>query len=559
MGEPHRHAYAAPAQGAIEERCPRSIVRALRRAARRSDSGLCADGTLHTWADIDRLSSRLAAAMLGAGIGCGDRVAIALPAGHDFVIGCFAALKCRAIAVPIDPDRRAETVGQRLADAGPAVLLCRRELYEQATTRELPSLRAIYCAAASYETLECHGPSRSAVTCLGEVMSGRTETNLRQVTATAERARTEDLAIMTYTSGSTGNPKGVLHDHRSRLIGADFTRRHLGITARDRILIPLPLHHGLALHHLLVGVLAGATVVLVSGIFEVAKRIGDLEPTVMVLVPAAAHLLIDHFPRVLADAVDLRWIEIGAGPLDEVRRHQLAELAPAATLALSYGLTEARVGFLGPAKDGSFRKIAATDPELQIRVLDAAGRPVRAGGTGEIVLFGSGVMRGYWRRSEVENRSLSSHGLRTGDLAAVEPDGGAVLLGRRDEMLKVGGNKVHPTEIEEVLGQHPGVVEVAITADAPSGPSSLEFELHAHVVPARSPHRGRANVLADELQSHCRRFLEPFAVPQRFSFVESLPRSATGKVLRGDLSSRPSPSSVDPKRRYPTEDVSWSQ
>ena len=208
---------------------------------------------------------------------------------------------------------------------------------------------------------------------------------------------------------------------------------------------------------------------------------------------------------------------------------RLTGMLPTTPVHFAYGLTEARVGYLAPGKDGSLNRIAHVATGLEAEVVGENGRAVPLGESGEILLRGKGLMRGYWGGSDEESSTLRERGFYTGDLGRRSENGELLLLGRLDEMLKVGGRKVNPVEVEMVINKHPKIVESAVVG-LPDPQGVFEHELHAFVVAPRD-----AKLSQSELLAHCRRFLEPYKIPAQVHFHPSLPKSPVGKVSKHAL------------------------
>ena len=222
-------------------------------------------------------------------------------------------------------------------------------------------------------------------------------------------------------------------------------------------------------------------------------------------------------------------MEIGSAPLGPDRFIQLRRLLASTFIHLPYGLTEARVGFLKAGSDGMLNRIAKVATGLEMHLIDEQGQKAVPGQPGEILLKGRGLMKGYWGQSEVEMAALKEHGFRTGDMGMIDEMGDIALIGRKDEMLKVGGHKVNPAEVEAVLRRHPGVEECAVVGMAdPNG--IFETKLHAFVVLSTKVGAPTER----DLESHCRNSLESFKVPSQFHFQQSLPKSPLGKNPSAD-------------------------
>ena len=504
------------------EASPKLLPEILHQAGEKSGqtSGLVCSSVRMSYAEIDLLSDRLAAALVDRGLRPGDRVLTVLPNSVEFVIVCFAVWKARAIVVPEDSTVRLGNLLHILQDTQPAALVVDRNVATQLEeVREAPpSLRTIFIKD---RTFALSGLGSIEVESLDAVL----ESEARVAPIALTGGSPAEAVSITYTSGSTGTPKGVVHTHESWLAGAAFTRDYLGVSATDKLVIPLPLHHAYAFRQILAYLLAGGTVVIAADIYQALKLMREERPTALLLVPAACNIMADHFASVLQGADSfLRYIEVGSAPLAPERLRGLRDLLPTTPIHLPYGLTEARVGFLQAGPDRRLNRISRLSPGLELKVVDTDGQPVAKGQTGEIGLRGTGLMKGYWHRPESEH--LESGWFRTGDMGRLDENGEVALLGRIDQILKIGGRKVNPFEVELALNRHPAVAESAAVG-LPDQQGIMEQELHAFVVPQKN-----RNPSVVELLAHCRQVLEPYKIPVRIHFLTSLPRSSVGKIQR---------------------------
>lgn len=500
--------------------------------------GVVCGALRHGYEELDRSATRLAAALRRDGVAAGDRVVVILPTCSEFLVACFAIWKLGAIAVPEFVGIRPPNLRHVLADARPSALIVddpvAQRIDELRAELPLDGVRAILIKDATF-TLS--GLESVAVHALNELLDDAAlEKGFKPV-----HARPDQVVLLNYTSGSTGTPKGVMHTHESVLAGAEFTRRFHAVGPADSIVIPLPLHHGLAFRQLFAYALSDATIILATDIYQALRLLKDYHPTALVLVPAAANLVLDHFAAVLGEASrHLRYVEVGSAAFAPERLARFRELLPHTKVHLPYGLTEARVGFLERGSEGAYNRIATVATGLELFVIDADGQRVASGQTGNIVLRGQGLMLGYWGQSGEHFEHYKANGFATGDLGRLMPDGSVELLGRMDDMLKIGGRKVNPTEVEAALARHPAVADSAVAAVSdPNG--VFETQLHAFVV----LHRGAA-ATEEELLSFARQQIEPYKLPGKIHFRTSLPKSAVGKILRSELARERAAASVTP-------------
>ncbi len=442
---------------------------------------------------------RVAGTLHALGVQPGDRVAALLPNGMAFVDLLHGAIACGAVLVPINTRLAPPELSQLLVDAEPRLLIH--------GSGDLASL-ARAAACAPLRRLE-----------LGDAWAAEATALSPPAVPVGE----DPILALLYTSGTTGQPKGVMLSDANLRASAEASQRHLGVRRGDRVLACLPLFHvgGLAL--LLRSVIDGSCVVLHER-FDAARVNAALDADGI----AFASLVPTGLDRVLRDRGDrpapgtLRAILLGgaAAPAALVARAQ----ALGFPIAPTYGLTEA-------ASQVATRRPGARNPGLtplpgtRVRIVGARGEECPPGTPGEILVAGRSVMRGYWRRPEETARALAGGWLHTGDVGSLDASGSLHVLARRSDLIVSGGENVYPAEVEAVLAAHPHVDEVAV-----AGISDAEFGARpaAWIVAARA-------TSPEALRRFCRARLAGFKVPVAFHFVTALPRNASGKVLRDRL------------------------
>ncbi len=506
-----------------EDHAPGLLQDALRNAAKESgDQTKFISGTERlSYAEIDRYSDGLANRLVARHVRSGDRIILGLPNSAAFVIACFAIWKARAVVVALDPAIRSTNLQHILERTEPTALIAEPSFVER--VQEMPGVLRFFRvfflkdpSAALPET------AHIAVESLQTAIAGDVETGTLPA-----GARPDDLATITFTSGSTGAPKGVMHTHESTLACASFTLNFLELSKTDVMVVPLPLHHILAFRRFLTCFLAQCTALIAPDIFVALSQFPVLRPTGLVLVPAACNMIIDTFASFFRDNGDsLRYVEIGSEPMSPERLSALQAILPNTQIHLTYGLTEGRVGYLKRGPNGVFNRLAGSNDGLQVQVVDGQGQPVAPGETGEILLRGSGLLKGYLGDSQEALTSIRNHGFRTGDMGMMEATGDIQLMGRMDDILKVGGHKINPREVEAVLQRHPNVAEAVLVGLADPR-KIMEVKLHAFVVPRKD-----AVPTAAELVAHCRLHLEPYKVPASIQFRASFPKTPLGKIQR---------------------------
>lgn len=460
------------------------------------------------YGDLDAWTRRLASGLLQAGLAPGDRVAMYTTTSLAQIICHVATLRAGGVVVPCNPDYREPELTHICRDAGVGW--------------------AVAGDATRAELLRTAAPGAQLIA-LTEHLPGADHTYPELVkspeTHELDAARGEDPAIISYTSGTTGAPKGAVLRHRNLLAGARAVMAAWRWNPADRLLLALPLFHmhglGVGLHGTLT---SGASAHVLAG-FEPGEVLAEIErsrATLLFGVPTMYHRLVEHADR-RADVSSLRLCVSGSAPLPEALFSRISERFGHPPLE-RYGMTETVMNISNPY-EGERRpgSIGLPLPGVEVRLVGPAGE-ARAGEEGEIWLRGPNVFDGYLNRPEETAEAFTDGWFRSGDLARLDPDGYARITGRAKELIITGGYNVHPREVEEALLTHPGVRECAV-----AGVPSEEWgeEVWAWVVP-------RAGGSAGEraLREHCRDRLAPYKVPKRIVSVGELPRNAMGKVQR---------------------------
>jgi long-chain acyl-CoA synthetase len=463
------------------------------------------------YGELDRLASGVAAGLRGLGVGRGDRVAVWLPNGLGWALAYLGALKIGAIAVSVNPalkpgeaqfmfdDSGARTVvttaALRSSTSGHETSIGRRWVIAEGNAGGDPSLDELSARA-------CDEPVSSVV---------------------MER---DAPAVIVYTSGTTGFPKGAVLSHGNVVANVEAKQRYLAIQPEDQLLLFLPLFHCFGQNAVFnSGLQSGATVVLHRQ-FDPARVLESIRNdgvTMFFGVPTTFMVL--HDTASAADLHGVRYFFSAAAPLPaEVERKWTEKFGK--TIYQGYGLTETSPFASYNHEVRHVPTSIGTPIEgVEMKVVDVDdGRDLPRGRTGEIVIRGHNVMLGYWNRPEETSRAIKEGWFHTGDVGRVDDEGYFFIEDRLKDMINVGGLKVYPVEVENAIHQHPAVAEVAVYGT----PDSLLGEtVTAHVVvrPNHTPS-------AEEIILFCRERLAEYKVPRDLRFVESIPKSPTGKTLK---------------------------
>ncbi len=481
---------------------------------------LGAHGTT-TWAELDALVDKMGTALVALGLEPGDRVAIALGNVVEFAVGYFGALRVGLVAVPLNPANTAREMGHVLHDSGARAAIVGEP--------GVDALRAARAAAPGLTLLVTTGAAGPDETAYAGLLAGADDADPPALAGSGE-----DLAVLLYTSGTTGTPKGAMLSHRALL--ADL--RHIGsispavVGPDDVVMLVLPLTHVFGLNTGL-GLVAStaATAVLVER-FSPVRTLEELvtrEVSVVLAAPPVfvAWSLIDTVAEAFAG---LRLAVSGAAPLpvDVVRR--LLDLTGRFVFE-GYGLTEAAPSVTTTLLSDVPRagSIGRPVPGVELRLVEAAVRDedltVEVDDPGEIEIRGDNLFSGYW--PDGHDGPDADGWWRTGDLGIALDDGDLQLVDRRPELILVSGFNVYPREVEDVLRTHPDVAEAAVVG--------FPHPYTGEAVKALVVLRPGADTTEDEVLAHTARSLARFKTPAVVEFVPELPHTTGGKIAKGRL------------------------
>jgi amino acid adenylation domain-containing protein len=490
---------------------------------------LVCGGQRLTYAEIDAAANRLANALIDHGVHRGDRVAIFLNSSSEGVIALFATLKAGAVFVPINHSTKLEKLVHILNNcAATALVIDGQKLPMVATvSARVPSLR--FGVVTGPGLADSERPQielldfASIQECYGSDLPPQVHLDL-------------DLAGIIYTSGTVGEPKGVMIEHGNVVFVATSVMTYLQLSENDVILNVLPLSFSYGLYQLLMTFKAGGRLVLEPSfafLADVLKRVESERITGLPGVPTMFATLL-HADLSAFDLSSLRFMTNAAAALPPDHVLALRRKFPTARLYCMYGQTETKRTLYLPPEQADVRpgSVGFAIPGTEVWLEDEAGNRLGPGQTGELVVRGRHVMRGYWEAPEETARRLRpgpTPGERvcySGDLFTMDEEGYFYFVARKDDIIKSRGEKVAPNEVEKVLYGLAGVVEAAVVG-VPD--PILGQVVKAFIVPNGLPLTRHA-VLA-----HCKAYLEDFMVPKLVEFRTELPHTASGKIKKREL------------------------
>ncbi|MEU6069128.1 4-coumarate--CoA ligase family protein [Streptomyces sp. NPDC047082] len=482
-----------------------------------------ADGTTLTYGQLDRFHRRIAAALADAGVRKGDVLALHSPNTIAFPTAFYAATRAGATVTTVHPLATPEEFAKQLRDSAARWIVTVSPLLEAAR-------RAAELASGIREIFVCdNAPGHRSL--LDLIASDAPEPDVFTDPA-------EDVAVLPYSSGTTGVPKGVMLTHRQ--LATNLAQLEPAVTAGpgERILAVLPFFHIYGLTALMNAPLRKGATVVVLPRFDLETFLAAIENhriTGLYVAPPIVLALAKHPAVARYDLSSLRYIISAAAPLDARLAAACSERLGLPPVGQAYGMTELSPGThvvpldaMHQAPPGTVgRLIAGT--EMRIVSLDDPGKDLGTGEPGEILIRGPQVMKGYLNRPEATAAMIDADGwLHTGDVGHVDADGWLFVVDRVKELIKYKGFQVAPAELEALLLTHPGIADAAVIGVYNEDNNEVP---HAHVV--RQPTAG--DLTENEVMAYVAERVAPYKRVRQVTFIQGVPRAASGKILRREL------------------------
>ena len=478
--------------------------------------------------ELNELSNRLANGLRSIGVETGDRVTLYAPNSWEWVVSYHAIHKLGAVANPINAMLTSEEVGFVVKDCGAKVLIASRERGEPVLARREGTEAGDGGESTLREVVLIGGgaPPAGARAFDDLLAAGRADIQVARVPS-------DSLSTICYTSGTTGHPKGAMHSHRNVIVNAAMTAIMHVRTREDTVVTALPCPHVYGNVVLNASLLFGMTLVLLPSFdpAEVMEAIEEHRATLFEGVPTMfmymlAHPDFDHF-----DLSSLTRCTVGGQTMPVAKMEEFERRAGCPLIEL-WGMTEiAGLGtttpLYGKNRHGS---IGVQLPHVECRIADLqdASKTVPTDEVGEIMVRGPIVMQGYYGNEAATRATIEPDGwLHSGDLARQDEDGYVWVVDRRKDMILTAGYNVYPAELERVIAMHPAVALVAVGPQ----PDAMKGEIaKAYVVLKPGETTDEESIV-----THCRAHLAAYKVPRQVQFVDDVPKTSTGKIMRREL------------------------
>jgi len=470
-------------------------------------------GARRSYAEFDDRTTRLAGGLQDLGVRPGDKVACYMPNSIELIEAYFATSKAGAVTVFLNSLLTAREIRYILRDSEARAIITARSL--------LPNVEEVRADAPRLEALVVHGATGASGTVRFDDLLDRG--HYRPVLV-----KTEDVAWLGYTSGTTGQPKGALLTHLGATHVAAAVVERVGYRADDMVLCALPLFHSYAVNSCMIQVMmAGASQVILERFTPegVLQAIQDHRVTLFPGVPTMFNYLVNFQDRAKYDLASLRLCKSAGAVLPAKLMHDFEDRYRV-PLVDGYGITEAH-SFVtmndpnGTRRDGSCGKAIEG---VEVRIVDAEDRVLPAGERGELVYRGPNLPLGYVNRPEATAEALRGGWYHSGDVAYMDAEGYVYIVDRIKDTIICGGYNIYPKEVEDVIYAHPAVLDVAVVG--------VTDDAKGEIPKACVVLKPAAVATTAELEAHCRQNLAAYKVPRIIELLDSIPKTASGKTKR---------------------------
>ncbi|MGM9924025.1 MAG: fatty acid--CoA ligase family protein [Bacillus sp. (in: firmicutes)] len=481
-----------------------------------------------TYGELDTAVTKFASGLKKLGIGKGDHVALITGNSPHYLIGFYGVLRAGATVIPINPIYTPDEIGFILLNGDVKAVITLDVLLPlvEGMDSRLPSVEHyIICETGEYKGESDLSKLNVYPKLIGFMKLISKGSNDFAFPAIAE----DDVAVILYTSGTTGKPKGAMLTHKNLYCNARDSGSYLKISNDDRVITVLPMFHVFCLTVCMnAPLMKGGTIVIVPRFSpkEVYRVVKEHKATIFAGVPTMYNFLLQYEGDV-EDFKTLRLCIVGGASMPVAILHGF-EKKFNVLVSEGYGLSEASPVTCfnpldRPRKEGS---IGTSILNVENKVVNELGEEVPVGEVGELIVRGPNVMKGYYKMPEETAFTIKDGWLYTGDLARMDEEGYFFIVDRKKDLVIVGGYNVYPREVEEVLFAHPEIVEAAVVG-VPD--PNLGEAVHAFLV-KKDP-----GLTVQQVADYCKEHLAKYKIPTHIEFLDSLPKNTTGKILRRAL------------------------
>jgi fatty-acyl-CoA synthase len=501
-------------------------------------------GIRWTWRELADEVDVLAAGLVSAGIGRGDRVGIWSPNRVEWLLTQFATARIGAILVNVNPAYRLAELEYALNKSGCCAIIAAESfkaskyvemlqtLAPELAGCEPGQLRAARVPALRLAVRMCDTSTPGMMTFSELIEAGRVARETTDVDAIDATLSANDAINIQFTSGTTGNPKGATLTHRNVVNNARYIAMAMRLTESDALCIPVPLYHcfGMVLA-VLASVSVGAKMVFPGEAFDAGTTLAacaEERCTALHGVPTMFIAELDHPDFASFDLSTLRTGIMAGSPCPIETMKRVMARMHLSEITIAYGMTETSPVSFQSATDDPLEQRTSTvgriAPHLEAKIVDPAGNTMPVGETGELWTRGYSVMRGYWDDEPRTREAIVDGWMRTGDLATIDAQGYCNIVGRLKDMLIRGGENIYPREIEEFLFRHPKIQSVQVFG--------VPDEKYGEEVCAWIVVRPGEQLTEEEVRTYCQGQIAHYKIPRYIRFVDEMPMTVTGKVQK---------------------------
>ncbi len=476
-----------------------------------------------TYRELDALTNSFANALLEQGVSKGQKVGLFMTNRPEYIISWFAIARIGAVISPLNPSYKEREVAYQLENCEAVAVVVQQELLPllEAVRSELPSLKLVISVSSDKHS------HTSDIVSFTQMLQ-----DYPPLLSEQPEIALEDVVALPYSSGTTGQPKGVLLSHKNLVCNACQSIATARITFQDRMLVFLPLYHVYGIMLMGCAAMSGATLVLMER-FEVERCLQLIQEqgiTLLYTVPQVLLALSEWGQLSTYDLHTVRFAQCGAAPVPPILAHRFQERTHIPVVT-SYGLTEAAPGtHSNPVYDSRLIKVETVglpihDTRQKIVDIETGLKELGVGEEGELIVQGPQVMQGYWKAPEATAETLRHGWLYTGDIGFRDAEGYVTITDRKKEMIKFKGFSVAPAQIEALLLEHPSVADVAVIAKTDTDAGEVP---KAFVVLKKDA----KNQSADDLMAWANGKLATYKNVHEIEFINTIPRNPSGKILR---------------------------